>query len=380
MGASLCTSCASEVEDDELGRPRTVCMAEVEPEEVRFLWEPRIPLGKLTILEGDPGEGKSFITAALAAAVSRGEGLPDRGPFEPGRALLFTAEDGLGDTLRPRLETLRADLLNVHANQAPLDLSSEDDRHAVEELLREHRPALVVFDPITAYVGLRTDTHRANQVRSILAPLAQVAERQGCAILVVRHLAKGKRGRAIYKGQGSIDFTAAARSVLLAGSSATNRDDRALIHVKSNLAAKAPALGYRVFGKAGRSRFEWTGESALTQFDLIGDEKGPGAGGRIEEGREFLRQMLADGPLPVKEVRKLAKAAGIAFRTLEEAKTREGVASKKDGFQGAWSWSLPKDRKDRKDRKGTDLAVFGETLRPLEGTEDLDEDEMEVKT
>lgn len=340
----LCSSCRLEVEDDELGRARAVCLADVEPEDVQFLWEPRIPLGKLTILEGDPGEGKSFITAALAAAVSRGEALPGSAASDPGRALLFTAEDGLGDTVRPRMESLGADLLNVHAYSSPLNLGTEDDRHTVHALIQEHRPVLVVFDPITAYLGIRTDTHRANEVRSILAPLAQLAERHGCAVLVVRHLAKGKSGRAIYKGLGSIDFTAAARSVLLAGSSASDREERALIHLKSNLAAKAPALGYRVYGEAGQSRFEWTGESTLTASDLVAEEQA-GAGGRITEGREFLRQMLADGPVPVKEIRKLAKDAGIADRTLDIAKSREGVASQKGGFTKGWFWTLP-DTKD----------------------------------
>lgn len=345
-----------------------VCLADVEPEEVRFLWHPRIPLGKLTIVEGDPGQGKSFLTAALAAAISRGSGLPGMGHFEPGRVLFFTAEDGLGDTLRPRLDAMGADVTRVFAYAEPFDVGTESGLERVRGEMEKHRPALVIFDPITAYVGAATDTHRANQVRAVLAPLARLAESEGCAVLVVRHLAKRSGGKAIYRGLGSIDFTAAARSVLLVGSPPSEPGSKVLLHIKCNVAEHAPALGYRLTGGA----FEWTGESTLTAGDILAEEIASGQAGKIEEAREFLREVLSHGPVEVQELKAMAKKEGHAWRTVEEAKRREGVRSSREGFGKGSScrWHLPEPAGEEDDtdphrpqgnpidRKGTDLAEY----------------------
>lgn len=319
-----------------------VCLADVEPEEVRFLWRPRVPLGKLTILEGDPGQGKSFLTAALAAAVSRGDALPGADAFEPRNVLMLTAEDGLGDTLRPRLDSLEADVDRIFACPDLRNLAERKHREWIEDRVQEHEALLTVIDPISAYLGPTTDTHRDNQVRSVLAPLAQIAERTGAAVMVVRHLSKAQQSRAIYRGLGSIGFTATARSVLLAGASAEDPEEKALLHIKSNIAKKAAGLGYRILEETGAARFEWTGESELTPQDLLSEERRSAGFGKIEEAREFLRETLDDGPVPATEVRQQAKEADIKMRTLDEAKRREGIRSSKRGFEGGhWCWFYP---------------------------------------
>lgn len=319
----------------------SVCLADVEPESVTFVWYPYIARGKLTIIEGDPGQGKSFITLAIATAISLGCGLPGMGEFEPGEALIFTAEDGLGDTLRPRLDAMQANVSRIHAWDQPVNLSEEEGLKTVERMIDELRPQIVFSDPIVAYVGPRTDTHRANQVRSILAPLAILAQLYGCAIVVVRHLSKGKSARAIYRGQGSIDFTAAARSVLLAGSDKNDRKRHALVHIKANLTAPGPSLGYSITGGS----FAWTGESTLTAADLLAEESSSEAAGATSEAREFLREILKDGPVPAKEVLRQAGEVGLAERTLRDAKRLEGVKTVKEGFGkgSTWSWRLPED-------------------------------------
>lgn len=319
-----------------------VCLADVEPEEVQYLWRPRIPLGKLTILEGDPGQGKSFLSCAVAAAVSSGVALPGDSASKPGAVLILTAEDGIADTLRKRLDSLEADVGKIFVSLNLVDLSKIEGRERLADLIKRQKPVLVIIDPITAYVGPGTDTHRANQVRGVLAPLAKIAERWKCSVLVVRHLAKSPGGRAIYRGLGSIDFTAAARSVLLAGSPPSDPESRALVHIKCNVAKLAPSLGYRIFEVGNEARFEWTGESSLGSADLLAEEQSYGQQGRIEEAREFLRETLEDGPVAASEMKEQAKKAGIAQRTLDEAKRREGVKSSKKGFKdGRWYWYYP---------------------------------------
>jgi putative DNA primase/helicase len=322
--------------------PRSRCLADVAPQAVSFLWRPRLPAGKLTLLDGDPGQGKSYIAAAIAAAASLGRGLPESGDFQPVTSLLFTAEDGLADTLRPRMEAMGADLSRVFAYEHAIDLSKPEGLATVAQEIERLWPALVVIDPIVAYLGGRTDMHRANEVRAILAPLASFAADQCCAMLAVRHLSKARSGRALHAGLGSVDFTAAARSVLLAGSSPTDPDEHALVHIKSNLAKAAPALGYRL-GENGS--FEWTGRSSLTAGDLLAPE--PSGEQRTAQtvATAWLSDLLRAGPLPALEVKRKANAAGIAWRTVERAAAEMAVQKKRSGFgsEGGWQWSLVRD-------------------------------------
>jgi hypothetical protein len=314
-------------------------LSDVQPETVTFLWAPYIPLRKLTMLEGDPGQGKSWLMAAIAASGSLGLGLPGMGTFVPFRSIIFTVEDGLADTLRPRLDAMGADCSLILAHPEAVNLSTPEGLAELERDIEANRPRLVVIDPIVGYVGSGTDTYRANEVRGVLAPLAALAEMYECAIVAVRHLSKAKGGRSIYAGQGSIDFTAAARSVLLAGSAADNPGQRALVHIKCNVAEQGPSLGYSI----ADGRFAWTGETTLTAADLLASEVRDGDRSAEEEAAAFLQDILADGPVDAKLVQADAKRAGIAERTLKRAKRRLEVRAQKRGFgeSGAWVWSLP---------------------------------------
>jgi RecA-family ATPase len=217
---------------------------------VAWLWEPYIPRGKLTSIEGDPGVGKSWFTMALAAQISRGEQLPGvKRAVEPASVLLLTAEDGPADTIRPRLDAVGADVSRVDVIPAVLPF----DAAGVNKLKAEIgalKPALVIIDPIVAYLPEQTDMNSASAVRPILARLAKVAEETGVAIAFVRHLAKGNRDKAIYRGLGSIDFTAACRSVLMVGFDPNDGDKRVVAHGKSNLAAPRTIAGLYAKGRA----------------------------------------------------------------------------------------------------------------------------------
>jgi hypothetical protein len=314
-------------------------LSDVAPETVHFLWYPYLPLKKVTLLEGDPGQGKSWITAALAASGSSGVALAGGRPSAPFRSLLFTAEDGLADTLRPRLDAMGADCRLIHAIDDCLSLAVPEDLATIENAIADTHARLVVLDPVVAYLGPRTDIYRANEVRSLMAPLTRLAERHGCAIIAVRHLNKTKAGKSIYAGQGSIDFTASARSVLLAGSSPDDPRQHALVHLKSNLAPCGPACGYRI----DDGRFTWTGESSLAAPDLLAADAPFGAANAEEEARAFLRTTLSDGPLAAATIRAAAREACISETTLKRAKQRERVEVVRKGFgEGSiWIWRYP---------------------------------------
>ena len=277
-------------EEPDTAPLKVVRMADVQAEIVSWLWHPYIALGKLTILEGDPGLGKSWLTCALACAVSHGARLPNAEPFTPGNVLMLSAEDGLSDTLRPRLDAVGADVSRVFALNEPLTFDA-GGLLKLEAAIIEHAPLLVIIDPLFAFTGGKVDIHRANECRAISAPLAAIAERQGCALVAVRHLGKSRGGgHALNAGIGSIDFAAAARSVLLVGRDPDDETKRAVVQTKNNLAPHGPAIGYTL----ERGCFYWTGGSDLTRGILAAasdDEERS----TITEAVDFLRTALSAG-------------------------------------------------------------------------------------
>jgi hypothetical protein len=323
------------------------CLADVEPEQVEWLWHPYIPFGKLTILEGDPGLGKSWMTCAIATAVAKGEGLPGMNSTEPRNVVMLSAEDGLGDTVRPRLDSLGANLRRIFAVDGALTFD-EIGCLMLEDVITEHHAQLVIIDPIVAYIGAEVDLHRANETRAVMARLARIAERNGCAILSLRHLTKGTGGKAIYRGYGSIDITAAARSVLLVGADPDDESRRAVVQTKSNLAPKGPAIGYRLSAQG----FFWTGESDLTADRILSScasESREGSGDAIS----FLRESLAEGERAAREVMREARDLGITEKMLRLAREKLGIKpAKRGGYFGkeskghnnsGWFWKLPGD-------------------------------------
>jgi len=318
-----------------------VCMAEVEPESVSWLWLPYIPEGKLTLLEGDPGIGKSWVSLAIATAVSLGNGLPGTEATEPQAVLLASAEDGLGDTIRPRLDAMAANVGNVHAIKGALDFGNEG-LVILEGYIEQVNPALVIIDPLVAYIGAGVDIHRANETRAVMAKLADIAEKHGCAILAVRHLTKGGTLKPIYRGLGSIDFAAACRSVLLAGNDPDNPQKRGLVQIKSNLAPMGKAIGFELRDGG----FYWTGDSDLTAARILAIEDSGGGKSARDEAADFLRDELANGPVEAAQVWRDAKEAGLSDITVKRAKAILGVITRRQGETGKrgggkFTWELP---------------------------------------
>ncbi len=345
-------------QEQELFTPVVVRLSDVEPEEVSWLWEPYIPLGKLTILEGDPGIGKTWAALAITASVTAGCGLPgpDGRPgfrIEANRVVYLTAEDGLADTLRPRLDAVGADVnlvlaltgftsFDVETKERVENPVSMQHLAIIDKVLEEHKPVLVVIDPIQAFLGAGVDMHRANEVRPVLAGMANLAEKHRCAVLLIRHLGKSQMDRAIYRGLGSIDFAAAARSVLLAGQDPDSPARRAIIHMKCSVAPLGPSVGYEI--KEGQ--FLWTGLSELTAAKVLMPEQAQGETCALDEAKDFLRDILADGPVTAKEIEKQRRSAGISEPTLRRAKNEVSVKSIKQGDSWYWSIYIPGDHLD----------------------------------
>lgn len=327
---------------------RIMRMADVQPKQVDWLFYPFIPLRKLTIVEGDPGLGKSWLMCALSAGVTCGQGLPGADPFEPGNVLMLSAEDGLADTLRPRLDAVGADVSRIFALDGVVTFDSAG-LVRLEAAIIEYSPVLVIIDPLFAFTGGKVDIHRANECRAISAPLAAIAERCGCALVAVRHLGKSRGGgHALNAGIGSIDLTAAARSVLLVGQDPDEPSKRAIVQTKNNLAPLGQSIGYTL----ENGQFFWTGASDLTAGRILAAATSEEAGSCINEAIDFLRSALSEGPRDNKEVKKEAKQAGISEATLRRATQRLGIKPRKLGGPGSeaqkWVWELPASEVDHK--------------------------------
>lgn len=325
-------------------QPVLVRLADVRPEPVSWLWPGRIAAGKLALLVGDPGLGKSWITLDIAARVSAARPWPDgASSLPPGDVLLLSAEDGLADTIRPRLDALGADVSRVH--HLAVQRAGEHERAVqladvavLERAIRDTRARLMIIDPVSAYLG-STDSHRDAEVRSLMAPLAALAERTGVAILGVMHLGKSANRPAVYRSVGSIAFTAAARIVLAVAADPKDDDRRIVAPVKSNLAAPPAALAYTL----ADGRLTWE-EDPVGDVDVDALLAGrPAERQKQSEAEAWLVEKLSGGPMLEREIEREAELENIARRTLRRAKDRLGVESARVGFgRGGQSyWRLP---------------------------------------
>ena len=313
-------------------------MSEVDTQAVEWLWKPYIPFGKVTIVQGNPGEGKTTFALRLAAACTTGGTLPGMKPLPPFQVIYQTAEDGLGDTVKPRLIEAAADLDRVLViDEAKRELTLSDER--IEKAITQNGARLIILDPIQAYMGEKTDMNRANEVRPMFRRLADVAERTGCAVILIGHLNKAAGGQSAYRGLGSIDFRAAARSVLLIGRVKREPNVRVIVHDKSSLAPEGKPIAFCLDPDTG---FEWIGE-----YDITADELLSGAGGntatKTEQAEKLILDLLADGKeLASEDIEKAAAEAGISARTVRAAKKNlDGrIISKRIG--AAWYHALKK--------------------------------------
>jgi hypothetical protein len=336
---------------DEVGR----LLSEVEAERVDWLWRGRIPKGKLTLIDGDPGLGKSALVVDFAARKSVGGQWPDGAPCEVGGVVICSAEDGLADTIRPRLDAAGGDPEKVLALSTLMQdgnerlISIPEDIPTIERGIERVNADAVFIDPLMAFLSGRHNAHKDQDVRRALAPLAGLAERTGAAVGVVRHLNKASGGNPLYRGGGSIGIVGAARSALLVAKHPEVDEQRVLAPLKSNLAQPASSLAFSLTeADNGAVRVEWLGETTYTADALLSAPIDPEERSALGEAKDFLRDALKDAPRWSKAVKKEASEADISEITLKRAKRELGVRSEKEA-DGSRTWRLPEDKGDQRE-------------------------------
>lgn len=329
-------------------------MESVKVEQIEWLLYPFIPFGKVTIIQGDPGEGKTTMVLQIIAKLTRGESillnqksqkeaqkdseknlkqevLSQDNPMQPVNVIYQTAEDGLGDTIKPRLLAAGADcsrVLVIDDREQPLTML--DVR--LEEAIMQTKARMVVLDPIQGFLGTDVDMHRANEIRPLMKRMAVLAEKYHCAIILIGHMNKNSNGKSSYRGLGSIDFQAAARSVLIVGRLKDEPETRVMCHVKSSLAPEGKSVAFRLDKETG---FQWIGEYDISADDLL---SGDARGQKSRIAKEFLLDILADGGMAQKKIEEEASKQGIKKKTLRNAKQELEIDSVKRGNQ--WFWIL----------------------------------------
>lgn len=314
---------------------KLINMEQVEVEKIDWLLYPFIPFGKVTIVQGDPGEGKTTMVLQIIAKLTKGEAVLPSGSDEPAleektmdlepvNVIYQTAEDGLGDTIKPRLLSAGADCSRVMViDDNDQALTMMDAR--LEEAIIKTKARLVVLDPIQGFLGAAVDMHRANEIRPLMKRVAVLAEKYHCAIILIGHMNKNSNGKSSYRGLGSIDFQAAARSVLIVGRIKDEPEIRVVCHVKSSLAPEGKSIAFRLDKDTG---FEWIGEYDISADDLLsGDNRGQ----KIHEAKEFLKEILVSGSVAQTKVAEEAESRGIKKKTLWNAKKELEIESVKIG-------------------------------------------------
>jgi hypothetical protein len=366
----------------------------VEPEEIRWLWEQRVPFGKLTIFDGDPDQGKSVVTIDIIARASTGRAFPDGTRCDAANVAIINIEDGKADTIVPRLMAHGADLERVHiVDGVPDDKGSTRlleipyDIAILEQFVVANEIKVLVIDPLLTMLG--GDANKDQDARKALAPLRDVAERTGCAIIAVRHLNKSVGLKAIQRGGGNMGLIGVARAGAFFATDPEDDSRRIMAQHKSNLAEKAPSLVYRIVTSEvhNTARIEWLGTTEYDANGLAADGNTPHEKSQLDEAKKFLREKLADGPMSATQVFKEADASGVAISTLKRAKAPLKVKSEKTGAKG-WRWSLPdledhggeevseQDQRDTDDPLGTlDPLTINKGNRPRDSTHEVEGDQ-----
>ena len=314
-------------------------MSEVVSTNVEWLWKPYIPFGKVSILQGNPGEGKTYFAMQLAAACTGRKPLPGMDVIEPFNMIYQTAEDGLGDTIRPRLEKAGADLeriLVIDDGDKPLTLTDE----RLEKAIRENSARLVIIDPIQAFLGADVDMNRANEVRPVFRKLGDIAQDNRAAILLIGHLNKANGMSSLQRGLGSTDIIAAVRSALFIGKLKDDPTIRVLTHEKSSLAPAGDSIAFTLGDEDG---FSWIGAVEITADQLLsGAKEVTPKATKVEQGVKLLEEMLRDGAKASnRDILARAKSLGISRRTLNDSKARLGERLKSEpSADGSCIYSL----------------------------------------
>lgn len=348
---------------DSAGRIAYRRASDIQAKPIRWLWPGRIARGKVSMLAGNPGLGKSQITASMAATITTGGSWPvDRSRCERGNVIFLSAEDDAEDTIRPRLEAAGADLSRVFVLDAVVEAFNAEggeikrafnlktDLARLGRMLDEiGGAAMIVIDPITAYLG-ETDSHKNAEIRALLSPLGDLAAKHGAAVVCVSHLNKSSGGEALMRVTGSLAFVAAARAAFIVAKDPENDARRLFLPMKNNIGNDQTGLAFAIqaaqvkspAGQIETSRIVWEPDPVTVTADEAMQPQGdPEERSALDDARQFLHGLLADGPVRAGQIKSDADGAGFNWRTIQRAADRLNIKRHKDGMKGSWIWKLP---------------------------------------
>lgn len=307
--------------------------------DVKWFWYPYIPYGRITLIQGDPGDGKSTFILRLAAILTCGGELPDGVKLlEPSNVIYQCSEDNVNDTIKPRLLQAGADCSKVaFIEDDAVEVSLLDER--IEQAVKTTNAKLVIFDPIQSFIPMDCDMQNASKMRSVMRKINKIAERYSCAVVMVGHLNKASSGKKIYRGLGSIDITAIARSVLMIARDADNPEIRYMYPIKSSLAPEGSAISFLMDKEKG---FHWIGKCKLMQ-----NEHHPISSQAIskkERAKEILKIILSAGMVKSNDILARMEELGISARTVRAAQKELGVTARRKN--NVWFWELPSEQEE----------------------------------
>lgn len=351
--------------------------SDVEQQSINWLWPGRIARGKVTIIAGNPGLGKSQISASLAAIVTTGDIWPvDKIPCQSGNVIFLSAEDDPSDTLAPRLSAAGADLTkahflkcvqikNKHGKLLQKSFSLKTDIANLDKLLEEIKDvALLIIDPITAYLG-ETDSYKNAEIRALLTPLSELAAKHNLAVLAISHLNKTSNQDPLMRVNGSLAFVAAARAAFLIAQDPNDDNRRMLLPMKNNIGNDKTGLAYSIESCVldsgiSTSRIVWETEPVdIKAHEVMSSPSDPEEHTLLKEAMDFLSDQLAHFSKPVSKLKKEANDYGLSWRTTLRAKTALKITTQKSGMNGGWIWSLPKETKAPEEYHTKTLVSFG---------------------
>lgn len=311
----------------------------IAPKPVDWLWYPYIPFGKLTVIQGDPGEGKSTFVINLVSLLTKGHPMPDGFTLgKPCVAIYQCAEDGMADTIKPRLEQAGADCSKVaYIVDDDIALTLEDGR--IESVIKATGASVFIIDPIQAFIPPDSDMQSATKMRSILRKLASTAEKYNCAVILIGHMNKGSGVKTLYRGLGSIDIPAIARSVLMISRDENRPGMRYMYPIKSSLAPEGPAIAFSFRDGGG---LEWQGRYNINTSELLDCVTIKSS--KRDRAHAKILQMLESGDRPAKEICESVSALDVGTRTIEKVKKELQISTHR--IKGVWYWSLPKIREE----------------------------------
>lgn len=341
-----------EEDDEEHYQFLSRALSEVEEETIDWIWYPYLARGELTILEGDPGLGKSYLAQMVSGSIIDGKRLPSPKRTEPvkGRVAYFDIENSSGTVTKKRMVANGFQNLNLFfQEEEPFSIDDEDTMDEIYDAIESLRPTLVVFDTLNTYIG-KADIHKSSETQQAIGRFRQIAKRFNCAVLVLRHLTKSNREKALYRGQGSIAFTGMARVVMTVGVDPEDADNRVVAVTKINVTRPPRALCFTIQAlpdtvrESDRSLFKWGEFVDLTADQILTTATSDNAKGQErEEAKTFLTEVLSEGEVESTRIERMAEKKSISLRTLRRAADDLQVKKKSEGFGKSKKsyWSLP---------------------------------------